>query len=132
MSVDTNWWAIIICMVSSVVLGFIWYGPLFGKKWMALSNIQMPADKPGFSVMIRPIILSLVGAFFMSYVLSLGVPAQVGAGLLAGLAGWLGFVAPVYLNFAGWENKPWALFFINGGYWLVLMLIMGAVIAAMR
>jgi len=133
-----NIWAVILCMVLSVVLGSIWYGPLFGKKWMQLSGINMPADcKPSMSLMIKPMILSLIGAFLMSSVLTYSIVfhnayfSTSGAGTAMSFAFvlWLGFFVPVYLNFAGWEGKPKALFFINSGYWLVFMLLASSIIS---
>lgn len=131
-----NLWAIAASMVLSVILGFIWYGPLFGKKWMALSEIAMPAEKPGMGMMIRPIILSLIGAFFMVFTLSSVIAfhdayyttSGYAAALSIGFLLWLGFSMPAFLNFTGWEGKPWALFGINSGYWLVYILLSSALI----
>jgi hypothetical protein len=133
-----NYWSIVINMVISVVLGFIWYGPLFGKKWMELSGIKMPDQKPSASVMVKPIILSLIGAFFLNYALSVSIAFHnayyVTAGIPTALAFafllWLGFIIPPYLNLSGWEGKPWTLFFINTCYWLVYLLISAAIIAS--
>jgi hypothetical protein len=132
-----NFLAVFVSMVISIVLGFIWYGPLFGKKWMALSGIPMPEQKPPMSAMARPIVLSLVGTFFMSIVLSRGIAvgnAYLGvsgawAGVVTAFWCWLGFFVPPLLNASGWERKPWTLFWINGGYWLVLLAIVGAMIS---
>lgn len=132
MTFDANIWAVVASMVASVIIGFLWYGPLFGKKWMELTGIKMPEQKPPVSMMVKPVIISLVGALFASYVLSLGVPADVSTGLLAGLAAWIGFVVPAHLNFVAWEGKPWTLFAINTGYWLALLLVMGALLAGWR
>ena len=30
-----NWLAILVATVAAFVLGGLWYGPLFGKAWMA-------------------------------------------------------------------------------------------------
>lgn len=132
-----NFWAVFASMILSVALGFIWYGPLFGKKWMELSGVSMPEGKQPASVMARPIILSLIGAFFMACVLSFsitfhnayylttGIPTALSMAFLL----WVGFIVPPYLNFTGWECKPWALFFINSGYWLVFLLISAAIFA---
>jgi hypothetical protein len=119
-----NWWAIIISAVISVVLGFIWYGPLFGKVWMKHSGITMPEHKPGFGVMIVPIIYSLIGAILAAYMLSV-----IGGGWVAAFWLWLGFVVPVYLNFKGWEGKSWPFVAVNAGYWLAYLLIAGCLIA---
>ncbi len=126
-------------MVGSVLLGFIWYGPLFGKKWMALSNIHMPEEKPSFSVMIKPIILSFIGSALMTFTLASSIVFHDAfyqtAGLVSALGMafllWLGFIVPVYFNFAGWEGKSWTLFFINTGYWFVFLALSATVIVAL-
>ncbi|MDB5238972.1 MAG: hypothetical protein JWO00_307, partial [Candidatus Parcubacteria bacterium] len=118
---DINIWAVVASMVLSVVIGFVWYGPLFGKKWMALSGIVMPDVKPGMSTMIKPIIMSFIASGLMSYMFSavltfhnafFGIMGY-GAALSFAFAIWLGFMMPVYLNLTGWEGKSWTLFFIN-------------------
>jgi hypothetical protein len=139
MSIPINCWAIVISMIVSVVLGFLWYGPLFGKKWMALSGIALPDPKPSMKVMIKPIIISLIGAFFMAFALSHALVFATAylnvSGISAGLQGafwnWLGFVVPVTLAPTAWEGKSWVLWCIHAGYWLVLLLIMGIIISVM-
>ena len=34
--VDVNYLAVLACGVVAMILGFLWYGPLFGKKWSQL------------------------------------------------------------------------------------------------
>ena len=135
MAVAINWWAILVCMVSAVAIGFVWYGPLFGKVWMRESGITMPDKTPS---MKKPIILSLIGAFLMAYALGHGITfgnAYLNmSGAVSGVMGafwyWLGFVVPVMFSFVAWEGKSWKLFFIQAGYWLVLILVMGAILAS--
>jgi hypothetical protein len=138
MGVSINLWAIVVSILGSVVLGFIWYGPLFGKKWMALNGMVMPEVKPAFSTMLKPIVISFVGALFMSFVLArliavggayFGI-SGISNGLATAFMVWLGFIVPVHFNSAGWEGKSWTLFFINSGYWLVYLLLIGMLIAA--
>jgi hypothetical protein len=135
MSVAINYWAILVSVIISVVLGFLWYGPFFGKKWMAYMGMTMPAEKPPFKTMLKPIILSLVGAIFMSVLTAIAIgmaklsgPTTIWCGLLVAASNWLGFVVPPHFNSVGWEGKPWGLFFINVGYWLAYLVIIGAII----
>lgn len=137
MPVPINWLAIVLCMASSVVIGMFWYGPLFGKKWMALTGISMPTtQKPS---MTKPIIISLIGAFFMSFVLSHNIAfgsayldiTGINAALQGAFWQWLGFIVPVNLSFVAWEGKPWALFWIHSLYWLVLMAVMAILIVSL-
>ena len=131
-------WALVAIMVLSVILGFIWYGPLFGKKWMKLSGIVMPNKKPSMGSMWKPIVLSFVGSFLLGYVLSALIAFHNAYYLTSGYGSefsfaflvWLGFMVPVYLNLKGWEGKSWTLFWINAGYWLVFLMIASALIVA--
>ncbi len=34
MMFQINLLAVVVCAIASMVLGMLWYGPLFGKKWM--------------------------------------------------------------------------------------------------
>jgi len=140
MEVPINYWALIVSAVISIILGFIWYGPLFGKQWMALAKIAMPDVKPSMKVMIKPMIISIIGGIFMAFAFAHSLvfaQAYLGiSGVSAGLQGafwmWLGFIVPVHLNFVGWEGKPWKLFFINVGYWLVLLGITGVILTVWK
>lgn len=136
MEIAINWWAIIVSMIASVVIGFVWYGPLFGKAWMRETGIKMP-EKGESPNMTKPVVMSLVGALLMAYVLNhslvfgnayLGT-SGVGAGLQTAFWLWLGFIVPAMLSFVAWEGKSWKLFSIQAGYWLVLLLTMGTLLA---
>lgn len=137
MDIPINWLAIIVCMIASVVLGFLWYGPLFGKAWMRLSNIPMPDPKPKMSSMTKPIIISLIGALFMAFAFNHALVFAstflqtygAKAGLMGAFWNWLGFVVPVLLAFVAWEGKPFKLWMIHAGYWLVLLGIMGMILS---
>lgn len=136
--VPINYMAVLTAAVVSMVVGFLWYGPLFGKMWikeMGWSKTDMEkAKKKG---MAKQYGLMFVGSLVMSYVLAhatifasaymhvTGVPA----GLMSGLWNWLGFVAPVTLGSVLWEGKSWKLWGLNNGYYLVTLLAMGTVLA---
>src|SRR5262245_51700624 len=101
--VPVNYLAVLASAVAMMVLGFLWYGPLFGKTWSRLMGWgEMTPEKmaemqkkarPGYAI-------TFVGALLMAYVLSHGITfgmAYLGeSGLSGGLQGafwyWLGFV----------------------------------------
>lgn len=77
-----------------------------------------------------------IASLVMAYVLSnssayasayLGV-SGLSAGLMVGFWNWLGFIAPVTLGVVLWGGKLWKLCFINGSYYLVVLLIMGGIL----
>ncbi|MBM3204982.1 DUF1761 domain-containing protein [Candidatus Uhrbacteria bacterium] len=127
--------------VASMALGFLWYGPLFGKMWMKLSGMTKEkmeeAKKKG---MTTGYILSFVGALVMAYVPSHSLVFAssytkvmgVSAGIMAGFWSWLGFVAPVTLSSILWDGKSWNLWILNNGYHLLQLLIMGTILSAWK
>jgi hypothetical protein len=82
--------------------------------------------------------LMALGALVMSWVLAHAIffssyymqSSGVSSGLLTGFMSWLGFVAPVTLGSVLWESKSWKLWSLNTGYYLVALLVMGAIIGA--
>ena len=143
MVVDVNVLAVLACAIAAMILGFLWYGPLFGKTWAELMGwgsmtAEMLKEKqkgatPGY-------IASFVGALVMAYILSHSIafaasyPAlasysHLQVGLTTGFFMWLGFVAPVTVGTVFWDGRPWRLWFINAGYYLVQLLVMGTILA---
>ena len=43
---ETNWIAILLAAMSTLVVGFIWYNPkVFGNIWMKETGITMESEK---------------------------------------------------------------------------------------
>ena len=138
MEVPVNYLAVLVAAASSIVLGFLWYGPLFGKVWMAQMGItkeSMSSVKQG--EMMKSYVLMTIGSLLMAYVLSHSLTfastytQTTGylAGVMVAFWTWLGFVAPVTLSSVLWEKKSWKLWCINAGYYLVSLKIMGVILA---
>jgi len=140
MEIVVNYWAVLIAAVVNIVLGFLWYGPLFGKTWMSLMGFtseSMSAQKA--KGMGKSYALMTVGSLLMSYVLYhaylfgytyTGIGGVAG-GVMVGFYYWLGIVVPVTLGTVLWEGKPWKLWILNASYYLVTMMLMGIVFAYM-
>src|SRR5712691_1164205 len=57
--IHLNYWAILVAVAATMVLGFLWYGPILGKAWM--KEMGIPADsKPDPKVMRRGLILMFI------------------------------------------------------------------------
>lgn len=124
-----NWLAIVIATLLTFVLGAIWYGPLFGKRWMAengfteedLKNANMA--KIYGTAFVLEFIMTVNLAFFLN-----GLSVQ--EGLMYGFAtgfGWVAMAIGVNYLFA---RKSMMLWFIDGFYFVVSFLIMGAILTA--
>src|SRR5258705_4829968 len=67
--IHLNYWAILGAVAATMALGFLWYGPIFGKAWM--KEMGIPAgSKPDPKVMRRGLILMLIGSFLTAFVLA--------------------------------------------------------------
>ncbi len=126
---NINLLAVLAAGIINMVVGMLWYGPLFGKQWMALSG-HVPQKHKGMGKMyLIGFIGALVMAYVMSYLIGLAGAETFMAGLQVAFWAWLGFTATVELGSVLWDRKPWALFYLNAGYYLVVMGLMGGVIA---
>jgi hypothetical protein len=130
-----NLWAVLVSTVILWVLGAAWYSPpLFAKPWMAALKITPdPTRKKG---LLAGMIASLMGDFILAFVLDHLViwanAASVRGGAFIGFLVWLGFFAAPNLPQGIYENRPFKLFAINNGYWLVGLIIVGVLLAVWR
>lgn len=134
MVVHINYVAVIVAALANYIIGSIWYGVLFTKQWKKLSGISEMKFVPGF------IILGLVASFLMSYVLDHALiyaseymkMGGISGGLMCGFFNWLGFIAPVTLGVVMYQKKSWMLWILDNAYWLLSLLVMGAILASWK
>lgn len=117
---EVNWVALIAAGVASMAVGFIWYGPLFGKAWMKLSGHKEMGDK---KEMPKTYGIMFVGSLVTAYVL-----AVLNADLMTAFWIWLGFQATLLLHSVLFEGKSWNLYFLNAGHQLISLLAMSWVL----
>ncbi|MBM3311080.1 MAG: DUF1761 domain-containing protein [Candidatus Aminicenantes bacterium] len=129
--------SILVCGAVSLVLGFLWYGPLFGKAWAGYTGWTEEKVKtiPG-SRMAMTYALTFLAALVSAYVLAVLSPA-VGAstaadGLVLGLAAGVGFVAMAFGTTHLFEHKPLRLWLIVAGYEIVYLAAAGVVVTVWR
>jgi hypothetical protein len=127
-----NYLAVIIATLAGFGLGAVWYMVL-AKPWMHAVG-KSEVDRPQGGAQIVPIAIAIVALFVMALMLA-GLMAHIGdvtvrGGLISGLFVWLGFVITTMgVNHAFGGAKP-MLTLIDGGHWLAVLLIQGAVIGA--
>lgn len=127
---------IIIGAVVLFVFGFLWYGPLFGKQWMAMMKFtpeEIEKGKAmGLSGMKKQMFISLVFALITTYILSYLVPALLPVSfsdfLKTVLVIWLGFIGPVHINTYLWEGKSFKLVLFNSVYSILSFSIVSYII----
>jgi len=126
-----NWVAIVIAAIAQFIIGWIWYGPLFGKPWMSMMGMsQQSMSREG---MRKTMTLTFIGSLVTAAVLSMLVgwmgAKTLSAGIAAGFWAWLGFVATVTLGGVLFAKMSWNLYILNNAYQLVSLAVMGAILA---
>ena len=130
-----NYFAVVIAALAGFGLGAVWYTVL-SKPWMhavGLTEAECKARNQGAGRIV-PFVISIVALFVMAWMLA-GIMGHLGqisirGGVISGFLVWLGFVITtmgVNHAFSGALTK---LTMIDGGYWLAVLLIQGAVIGA--
>ncbi len=130
---NVNWLAVLVAALSSFIIGWLWYGPLFGKKWMKLNGFteEQIRDERGLSMPVILIINYVATALAaLAIAMFIGAEANAGFGIFAGLMIAIFWIGTSRLNDVLYEKKPMGLFWINVGYYIVIYAIMGAVLGA--
>ncbi len=129
-----NYIAVIIAALAGFGLGAVWYTVL-AKPWMhAIGKTEAECKQQQGSAKVVPFAICIVALFIMAWMLA-GLMGHLGditirGGVISGLFVWLGFVITTMgVNHAFSGAKP-MLTLIDGGYWLAVLLIQGAVIGA--
>ena len=121
-----NLLAVFLAAAAAMVLGGLWYSPLFfGRPWKRLAGLT---EAKG---LVLSYLLNFLSLLLMSYVLGhilkgLGV-GTVLAGLRTGFWLWAGLVATITLGSLLWERKPLALYLLNNAYNLLAIMLMSLV-----
>ena len=125
-----NWWAILVATVVAFMLGYVWYGPVFGKAWLAALGKTEDEIEPSPTPFIVSAVAALATCLVVAALMSgLGMTG-IGDGAILGLLTGIGFIAASMASdtaFCGWGWKLWA---IQAGYRVAYSILMGAIIGA--
>jgi mannitol-specific phosphotransferase system IIBC component len=128
-----NYWAVLAAALANMIIGSLWYGPLFGKMWKKLQGWgpeQMKSMKMSANgAYVGGLVTALVSAYVLAhFVEALAVFDMASAWQLAFWV-WLGFVATTQAGSVLWENKPVKLFLLNAANSLVTIYAMTLILA---
>lgn len=122
--------ATLVATMLGFVLGALWYGPLFGRRWMTAVGMTAEEIQKDFNPAITygaTFVLGLIA----SYVFGLYVGPNPGRAfsIVAGAAAGLCWVATALATTYLFERRSTALIAINGGYHAVRFTLIGLVFA---
>lgn len=133
---NVNFVVVFIAAIAPMVLGFIWYGPLFGAKWMKIMGITKKDIEAKKADLPRMYFLMFLSAIVMSYVLArlivIGGASNAISGAVVGFWTWIGFIATVKLGDVLFNGSPLNLYYIDVTYRLISLVIMGAILGIWR
>lgn len=131
-----NYLAVLIAAAAGWLAGAAWYMTL-ANPWMAAvgttrEEIEQSRTQPGASL---PFIFAFAANVIMAWILA-GVIGHLGqvtvrSGVISAAFCWLGFVITTMLVNNSFAMRSRMLLLIDGGHWLVVLLLMGAIIGAM-
>jgi hypothetical protein len=128
----TNTLAVFVAALAYWILGAIWFGFLFGRRWMLLEG--MTEERARSMNPVLPYVISFVLNLLIAWVL-----AQIcvwrnantaGRGASVGVLLWIGLLGPVTFTTYMYEMRPKELFAINEFYPLAGLVVMGAILGA--
>lgn len=129
---SVNWLAVLVASLTGFMIGGLWYGPLFGRAWMAALGKTEADIRPSPAPFVISFVTSAVTAIAIAALLApLGVAGAVDGAVL-GLVVGIAFIATAMGSdaaFCGWGVRLWA---IQAGYRVTYAVAMGAILAAWR
>lgn len=136
-----NYMAVFVAALAAFIIGFLMHGPVAGKLWMRLANIRMTGNEKMsdmYGRMLWNFLVNLVTAYALAVVyLFASTSAYAGGpsivtGLMCGFLAWLGFLATATSIEVIWMGRSFKLWLFEFASSFIVMLAMGAIIAAFR
>jgi len=128
-----DFYAVGIAAVLYTIIFAVWYSKwLFGATWVRLNGLTESQLRK--NVLWKRLgwnfLLGLCFAYFLAFFDASLQVTSVGDAMLSALTLWIGFVLPTQLFSVIWYRKPVRLFWIDAGYLLLSLLVMGGIIGA--
>lgn len=128
---------VLAAAILSMIVGGLWYGPLFGKLWMRVIGAteldeiaRKEMQKKAMPLYGVQFLLTLLQVYILAHFINGWTNAT---GIETALWIYVGFIIPTVAASAMWNNDStkvaWARFLIQAGYYLVLFVLFGAILA---
>jgi hypothetical protein len=133
--VRQNYLAIIVAAIANFAFEAAWYS-FFMKTWLSGIDRTMEwLNHAGANVSWQfgtALVAAAVMAAAISRVTQLTGPQTALRGIQVGALMWLGFVLTVFCTEYVFEMRPLSLLGVNAGFWLLGMMLMGAIVGGWK
>jgi len=129
--VRQNYWAILLAAVACFVFEAIWYS-IFLQTWLdGIGRTRQWLMSSGMNEYVQygtALVSAAVIAAAISCITQLTGAQTAIRGIKTGAAVWVSFVLTTWGTEYIFEVKPVSLLGVNAGFWLVGMMLMGAIV----
>jgi hypothetical protein len=125
------WVGVLVAVVAAQIIGFLWYGPLFGKPWRAAMGVAEGSDTSGLGAAIGVgVLCSLATAVALALLLSMSDSPDVESGCKVGLLVAVAVSSYVLIT-TMYEQRNRTVAWIGIANQVVTLVVMGAILGAM-
>ena len=120
---DINFVAVLVAAVVPMIVGALWYGPIFGKRWLALMETTEEEIAKGFNPLKTygvSFLFAIASAFGLAVLLD-GFSGPL-HGAHAALVATVAFVLPVSHQSVAFERRKSGLMVLNVAYNFVALM----------
>lgn len=133
--VRQNYLANIVAAVACFLLEAVWYSTFY-STWVSgigRTDEWLRHNGPGIPVQFATaLVMALMMAMAISWVTQLTGKQTALRGMKAAAMLWAGFVLTTRSTEYIFEVRPISLFLVNAGYWLLGMMLMGAIVGGWK
>ncbi|KAA3634603.1 MAG: DUF1761 domain-containing protein [Bacteroidetes bacterium] len=130
-----NHLAVLASVVLLFVLGFLWYGPVFGEQWMGMVGLDratIEANPPGAGIWVTNVVSAIVSMYALAWLFTrLNVQSAMDGAKYALIIG-VAFVLLSTMTTNMFAQRPYGLAWITGGNTTVGLVIGGIILGAWR
>ncbi len=127
---ELNWWAILVATGAAFVLGFLWYGPLFGQAWLKALGKTEADLQPSPTPFVISFFTTLLSCVVLAAIMKGMALHSLGGGLLIGGLVGVGFIAASMASDSAFCRSGMPLFLIQSGYRVLYSILMGGILGA--
>ncbi len=141
---EVNLLAVLVAGIVPMIIGALWYGPLFGKRWLELMETTAEEiQEKGFNPLKTygvSFLLALVTAFILAQLFAgmggaacivsiTGKSGNAMVGVYLALMALIAFILPVAYQSVAYEGRKAGLFWLNLSYNGVALLGQAVIVA---